>query len=245
VRYLVISDIHANLHALDAVLADARTLGYDGVLCLGDLVGYGANPGEVIGRVLELAPVAMVRGNHDKVCAGLEPAVLFNEIARRSIEWTRRELSKADLTTLINLPRGPRLVNDTVEICHGATFDEDHYVFGTDDAARSIDGASARICLFGHTHLPAIFTAADDPEATGNGLADDELALPRTGPALINVGSVGQPRDGDPRAAYGLLDLDRLTIRMRRTAYDIQGAQQRIMKAGLPPWLALRLERGQ
>jgi diadenosine tetraphosphatase ApaH/serine/threonine PP2A family protein phosphatase len=118
-------------------------------------------------------------------------------------------------------------------------------VFGQDDAARSLDAASARICLFGHTHLPAIFTGVDDPATTGDGLADDELALPRTGPALINVGSVGQPRDGDARAAYGLLDLEQMTIRMRRTPYDVQGAQKQIMKAGLPPWLALRLERGQ
>ena len=110
---------------------------------------------------------------------------------------------------LAALPKGPALVNDTLEICHGSPFDEDHYVFDQDDAARSIDAASARVCLFGHTHLPAVFTAADDPATTGNGLAEDEMRLPASGPALINVGSVGQPRDGDPRAAYGLIDLER------------------------------------
>jgi diadenosine tetraphosphatase ApaH/serine/threonine PP2A family protein phosphatase len=137
-------------------------------------------------------------------------------------------------------------VVDGLEVCHGAPFDEDHYVFDQDDAARAIEAANARICLFGHTHLPAIFTAANDPAtAGGEGLADDEMQLPATGPALVNVGSVGQPRDGDARAAYGVLDLARNTIRLRRVAYDVRAAQRKIMQAGLPQWLALRLERGQ
>jgi predicted phosphodiesterase len=245
VRYLILTDIHGNIHALDAVLADAATVGYDAALCLGDLVGYGADPAAVIARILALSPVAMVRGNHDKVAAGLEPAMLFNEVARRSIEWTQRVLSASERQALTELPKGPRLVTEELEICHGAPFDEDFYVFGQDDAARSLDSASARICLYGHTHLPAVFTTAEDPATSGNGLAEDELALPRAGPALINVGSVGQPRDGDPRAAYGLLDLDRQTIRLRRTPYDVHGAQRQIVNAGLPPWLALRLEKGQ
>jgi diadenosine tetraphosphatase ApaH/serine/threonine PP2A family protein phosphatase len=245
VRYLVITDIHGNVHALDAVLNDAAALGYDHALCLGDLVGYGADPGAVIERVRALAPLVIIRGNHDKVCAGLEPALFFNEVARRSIEWTQGVLSPEDLQYLAALPQGPRRVDDNVEICHGSPVDEDQYVFTQDDAARALTAASARLCLFGHTHLPAIFTAADDPATTGEDLEDDEMRLPATGPALINVGSVGQPRDGDARAAYGVLDLARGTIRLRRAVYDVQGAQRRIMAAGLPQWLALRLERGQ
>ncbi len=244
-RYLIISDIHGNLHALESVLRDAAAIGYDAVLCLGDLVGYGADPSAVIQRVREIAPVKIVRGNHDKVAAGLEPAVLFNEVARRSIEWTRQTVSAEELAYLTALPKGPVVVNEALEICHGSPFDEDHYVFDQDDAARSIDAATSRVCLFGHTHLPAVFTAADDPATTGNGLAEDEMRLPANGPALINVGSVGQPRDGDSRAAYGLIDLDKGTVRLRRTVYDVQGAQRKIMKAGLPQWLALRLEKGQ
>jgi predicted phosphodiesterase len=245
VRYLIISDIHGNVHALEAVLRDARELGFDATVCLGDLVGYGADPSAVIQGVRDIAPVAAVRGNHDKVCAGLEPAVLFNEVARRSIEWTRGVLTPDELAYLAALPKGPAVVSESLEICHGSPFDEDHYVFDQDDAARSIEASRARICLFGHTHLPAVFTAADDPATTGNGLAEDEMRLPASGPALVNVGSVGQPRDGDPRAAYGLLDLDKGTIRLRRTVYDVQGAQRKIMRAGLPQWLALRLEKGQ
>jgi diadenosine tetraphosphatase ApaH/serine/threonine PP2A family protein phosphatase len=150
-----------------------------------------------------------------------------------------------ELAYLAALPRGPAVVSEALEICHGSPFDEDHYVFDQDDAARAIEAASARLCLFGHTHLPAVFTAADDPATAGNGLPEDEMQLPARGPALINVGSVGQPRDGDPRAAYGLIDLDKGTIRLRRTVYDVQAAQKKIMKAGLPQWLALRLEKGQ
>jgi predicted phosphodiesterase len=244
-RYLVISDIHGNVHALDAVLADAASLGYDAALCLGDLVGYGADPSAVIERVTTLAPVTMVRGNHDKVAAGLEPATLFNDLARRSIEWTHDVLSPAELDMLAALPKGPALVNSDLEICHGATFDEDHYVFEVNDAARSIQSASAPWCLFGHTHLPAIFTGNENPATHAPDQADDELTLPVSGPALVNVGSVGQPRDGDSRAAYGLLDTERRTLRLRRTRYDVVAAQRRILKAGLPPWLALRLEKGQ
>ena len=244
-RYLIISDIHANRQAFDAVLADARVLGFDGTLCLGDLVGYGADPAAIIDGILALDPVGLIRGNHDKVCAGLEPATLFNDVARRAAEWTQTSLSATQHTYLSALPKGPRQITTTVEICHGAPFDEDHYVFEAIDAGRAMDAARGRLCFFGHTHLPSVFTTPQDPATRRDGLADDELALPRTGPALINVGSVGQPRDGDPRAAYGLLDLERATIRMRRVPYDIGGAQARILQAGLPPWLAHRLSRGQ
>jgi diadenosine tetraphosphatase ApaH/serine/threonine PP2A family protein phosphatase len=245
VRYLVLTDQHGNLHALDAVLADAKTVGYDRVLVLGDLVGYGADPSAVIERTIALAPEAIVRGNHDKVCAGLEPASLFNDVARRSIEWTASVLSPAELKYLAELPKGPKLVSPAVEICHGTPFDEDHYVFDAGDAARAIQAASAPICLYGHTHVPVVFASAAKPEPGRTDLADDEIELPTDGSVLINVGSVGQPRDGDARAAYGVLDLERRTIRLRRVVYDISGAQQRILEAGLPHWLAARLGRGQ
>ncbi len=244
-RYLVISDIHANAHALEAVLADAADLGYDATLCLGDLVGYGADPAAVIDRVFALAPVGLIRGNHDKVCAGLEPATLFNEVARKAADWTGQVLGAEAVAQLAALPKGPRVVAPMLEICHGAPFDEDHYVFDATDAGRAMDAAHGRICLFGHTHLPAVFTTPQDPATRTAGLADDELNLPVTGPALINVGSVGQPRDGDPRAAYGLLDMTRKTVQLRRVGYDVAGAQRRILDAGLPAWLAHRLAKGQ
>ena len=243
-RYLVLTDLHANLAALDAVLADAAPLGYDQVLVLGDLVGYGGDPAAVIDRTLALAPMTIVRGNHDKVCAGLESPLLFNDVARVAAEWTHETLDAAHLKAIADLPRGPVRVPTDIELCHGAPFDEDYYVFDESDAARALDAAGARLCLFGHTHVPALFATADDPFGDETDTAG-EFTLPATGPALINVGSVGQPRDRDPRAAYGILDLDRGTILLRRVAYDIAAAQASIAKAGLPAWLALRLERGQ
>jgi diadenosine tetraphosphatase ApaH/serine/threonine PP2A family protein phosphatase len=242
VRYLILTDLHANLPALEAVLADAAAIGYDAVLVLGDLVGYGGDPAAVLERTLALKPVGLIRGNHDKVCAGIEPSTSFNDVAKISIEWTAAILSAAHLKTLAELPIGPQHVPGDVEIAHGAPFDEDYYVFDTLDAARALDAASARICLVGHTHVPAVFAVTETPLSLSN---DGVLALPPAGGVLVNVGSVGQPRDGDPRAAYGLLDLGRKTLSLRRVAYDVGRAQQSILDAGLPPWLAWRLEQGQ
>ncbi|HXT71839.1 MAG TPA: metallophosphoesterase family protein [Vicinamibacterales bacterium] len=243
-RYLILSDLHANLQALDAVIEDAQAIGYDAVLVLGDLVGYGADPAAVIDRTLALEPAAMIRGNHDKVCAGIESPLLFNDAARVSAEWTAEVLDEEHLGVLRSLPKGPQLVNAGIEICHGTPFDEDHYVFDDHDASRAADSARARICLFGHTHVPAIYATAQDPVVAAPE-ATDLLRLPREAPALINVGSVGQPRDGDPRAAYGVLDLEAGTLQLRRVPYDIAAAQSAILTAGLPEWLAFRLERGQ
>jgi diadenosine tetraphosphatase ApaH/serine/threonine PP2A family protein phosphatase len=243
-RYLILSDLHANLPALDATLADALTVGYDEILVLGDLVGYGGDPAPVIDRTVSLSSRWMIRGNHDKVCAGIESPVLFNDVARAAAEWTHDTLDPDHLATLAQLPQGPMRVSPEIEICHGSPFDEDFYVFEEADAARAMASSEGRICLFGHTHVPTLFARADDP--FGNQIEGaDEYRLPVSGPALINVGSVGQPRDRDPRAAYGVLDTDRNTILLRRVTYDIAAAQASIMAAGLPAWLALRLERGQ
>ena len=243
-RYLVISDLHSNFPALAAVLDDAEDVGYDHVLVLGDLVGYGGDPAPVIERTLALASKTMIRGNHDKVCAGLEPPTLFNDVARVAAEWTHATLSPEHLKAVADLPKGPVLISPELEICHGAPFDEDYYVFEENDASRAMDAASARVCLFGHTHVPALFATSDDPFGRDSDVPG-EYPLPVAGPALINVGSVGQPRDRDPRAAYGVLDLSKRTIQLRRVEYDIGAAQASIVSAGLPPWLALRLERGQ
>lgn len=243
-RYLIISDIHANRHALEAVLADAAIRGYDATLCLGDIVGYGGDPAAALALTMALEPVGLIRGNHDKVCAGLEPATSFNDVARRAVEWTRQTLSGAELSTLAALPRGPVRITSDLEICHGAPFNEDHYVFDRSDAGRAMSSTSARLCLFGHTHLPALYSTPAHPVSYGD-RDNDEYQLPREGGVLINVGSVGQPRDGDPRAAYGLLDLERSTLQLRRVEYDVTGAQAAIRAAGLPAWLANRLATGE
>ena len=242
-RYLILSDLHSNLQALEAVLADASTVGFDEVLVLGDLVGYGGDPIAVIDRTLALKPKAIVRGNHDKVCAGLEPADAFNDVARVAAEWTASVLDPAHRQLLAHLPKGPIKVTADIEICHGAPFDEDYYVLDESDAEQALQSVGARLCLFGHTHVVTLFaTVADTFGEQTDRLG--EYYLPTKGPALINVGSVGQPRDRDPRAAYGILDMERGTIWLRRTAYDIRAAQERILEVGLPVRLALRLDQG-
>ena len=243
-RYLVLSDIHANLQALDAVLEDAGPLGYEAVLCLGDLVGYGANPGDVLARVLALEPAAIVRGNHDKVCAGLEPPAFFNEVAKTSVEWTRSVLTREETRLLAELPRGP-ISLETVEVCHGSPADEDGYVFDAEDALRAISVMSRPVCLFGHTQVPTILSDASAKLSARGQPHDRTVVLPKDARTLVNIGAVGQPRDGDSRAAYGIWDSEEHAIRMRRVRYDIRGAQQAILSAGLPAFLALRLERGQ
>ena len=240
-RYLILSDLHANLPALEAVLDNAAG-GYDAVLVLGDLVGYGADPSAVLSQTLALEPVGLIRGNHDKVCAGLEPSTSFNDIARISIEWTAETLSASELKTLAELRKGPQQIPGGIEIAHGAPFDEDYYVFDTADAARALQAASARLCLIGHTHVPGIYATG---ELSAGAVEGNTVRLPATGQVLANVGSVGQPRDGDPRAAYGLLDLAKKTLSMRRVKYDVERAQQSILQAGLPSLLAWRLEEGQ
>ena len=155
-RYLVLSDIHANIDALDAVLESVGDGAYDRVIVLGDLVGYGAEPNLVVDRVRELDPVAIVRGNHDKVAAGLASSEGFNPTAQRSAEWTREALT-ADVARLPRRARrrGPPCSTNLVEICHGSPADEDAYIFGELDAADALLAARMPLCLFGHTHLPA------------------------------------------------------------------------------------------
>jgi predicted phosphodiesterase len=243
VRYLVLSDIHANLHALDAVLADAAGHGYDQVVVLGDLVGYGGDPAAAIATTMALRPAAMIRGNHDKVVAGLAPATDFSRDARAAAEWTSARLTKDDIEALAALPMGPKEVTSELTICHGAPFDEDYYIFSTGDARRAMRHTPARLSLFGHTHVPAVFSTTDIITAPSD--AAPEVRLPKRGQLLVNVGSVGQPRDGDPRAAYGILDTSAEALHLRRVEYDISGAQSRIRDAGLPEWLADRLAVGR
>jgi diadenosine tetraphosphatase ApaH/serine/threonine PP2A family protein phosphatase len=249
-RYLVISDIHGNLQALEAVLADARRARFDHVLCLGDLVGYGADPEAVVSTILGHTPQTVIRGNHDKVAAGLTPSWDFHDQARLAIEWTTAALSAQTLARLAALPMGPLDAAPGLRICHGAPFDEDHYIFDAHDASRALAHGGVALTLFGHTHVPAAFAATrrgvelllPDLDPT----QPDTQVLPwdRSRAMLVNVGAVGQPRDGDPRAAYGIVDDTREVIEFRRVDYDVKTAQERILAAGLPERLASRLDRG-
>jgi predicted phosphodiesterase len=247
-RYLVLSDIHSNLEALDAVLRAAAAHKYDAVLVLGDLVGYGADPNAVVERIRALKPVASVRGNHDKVAAGLDTAEDFNPMARAAATWTQDALSKTTLDYLRELPEGPTIVDDFIEICHGSPLDEDLYVVADIDAARSIAVSQRRLCLFGHTHV-ALCGRMDaqnrlEIEAP-QGHPEFETVLEDDAKYLVNPGSVGQPRDGDPRAAYAIADVARHAVTLYRVTYPIEVAQKKILDAGLPPPLAYRLAMGR
>jgi predicted phosphodiesterase len=247
-RYLILSDIHSNLEALDAVLRAAAAQRCDATLVLGDLVGYGADPNAVVDRVRELEPVAIVRGNHDKVAAGLDNAEDFNPMARAAAQWTRDALTPSTLEFLRDLPAGPLIVDEAIEICHGSPLDEDLYVVADLDAARSITVARRPICLFGHTHV-ALSARMDSQRRleidAPQGHPEFEIAVDGDARYLINPGSVGQPRDGDARAAYAIADLERKRVTLYRVAYPIEAAQKKILDAGLPQMLAYRLGMGR
>lgn len=245
-RYLVLSDIHANLEAFDAVLAAAPSDTYDRVLVLGDLVGYGADPNAVVDRVRALDPLAVIRGNHDKAACGLDDGSSFNQIARFAATWTGDTLTAANRKYLHDLPTGPVVIDDRVEICHGAPFDEDHYIFDGNDARRAIDSSRRPLCLFGHTHLPVIFF--DEKGQIGGAMPEDArhpVVLRDGMKFLVNVGSVGQPRDGDPRAGYATYDSDVPALVLHRVSYPVEVAQRKIVAAGLPHTLANRLAIGR
>jgi diadenosine tetraphosphatase ApaH/serine/threonine PP2A family protein phosphatase len=257
VTYLIISDIHGNLEALDATLSAAGPC--DRVLVLGDLVGYGADPNAVIERVRALPSCTVIRGNHDKVAAGVDTVEGFNRLARQAIEWTADALTSENRAWLAALPKGPVVVDDQIEICHGTPFDEDVYVFDEMDALRSVDAASRPICLFGHTHVPAMFRLGppgagnSPPGRTGRELDTTvpirgfpfRLELEDRSRYLLNCGAVGQPRDLDARAAFGMFDGEAQCLTFLRTAYDITTAQEKIVQAGLPEVLAQRLAVGR
>ncbi|HEY8550057.1 MAG TPA: metallophosphoesterase family protein [Vicinamibacterales bacterium] len=247
-RYLVLTDIHGNLDALDTVLTEAGPV--DGYLVLGDVVGYGADPNGVINRIRELEPDMLIRGNHDKVAAGIEIPESFNPAALRAAQWTHDTLTPENRAWLQQLPAGPALVDDLVEICHGTPEDEDEYLFGPNEARHAFAAARRPVCLFGHTHVPACYVTSEErpdhilvAEPTRDGPV--ELRFEPGLRYLINPGAVGQPRDGDARAAYAIYDSERRTLTMNRVPYPVERAQAAILAAGLPEILAKRLALGR
>jgi len=245
-RYLIIADIHGNIDALEMVLAAAQGR-WDRLLVLGDLVGYGGAPNEVVDRIRDLNPAAIIRGNHDKAACGLEDGSNFNHVARVAASWTYESLTPINRQYLRELPAGPEAIDDRVEICHGAPFDEDHYIFDGEEALRAIVASSRPVCLFAHTHLPVVFQYEHEMFEGFVPQGDEPTSLPLHAEAqyLINVGSVGQPRDGDPRAAFGVYDDASQSLALTRVVYPVDAAQRRILNAGLPASLANRLAVGR
>jgi predicted phosphodiesterase len=246
-RLLVLSDVHANATALSAVLSACEGQ-WDQAACLGDLVGYGPDPNEVVEEVRGLA-AAIVRGNHDKAACGLGDLDEFNPIARSAIEWTRRQLSPENLRYLSELPAGPLPLNGFT-LVHGALHDEDEYVFVPEQAIDALLLAPGALTLFGHTHIQGGFCYGDGGTETlalklPRGAARlVELRLESGSRYLLNPGSIGQPRDGDARAAFAIVDSDHEVVQFWRVPYDIGLVQERMRCANLPEPLALRLAAG-
>ena len=250
-RILVLSDIHANLEALDACLASAPS--FDMVVNLGDIVGYGASPNEVTERSRELGKT-FVRGNHDKAATGVMELNDFNPMAAAAALWTREELSLDNLEWLRALPHGPVSVPEfpQVQLVHGSPHDEDEYVVSLGDALAPLIALNTPLTFFGHTHLQGGFFAngssADGFRPEYRTVGQQETVAMQLKPStryLINPGSVGQPRDGDWRAAFALFDTDAQVIHFHRTPYNLKSAQDRIFAANLPARLATRLASGR
>ena len=250
-RILLISDIHSNLEALDACLSAAPP--HDAIVNLGDIVGYGASPNEVTGRVRELGGT-LVRGNHDKVVAGLEDVENFNPIAGLAALWNRGQLTTDNLEWLKALPQGPIVLADLpgIQFVHGSPEDEDRYVVTIQDALPSLIDSEASVTFFGHTHvqgaflLKAGFGETMHPEYGSVGQNETrDFQLDTGAHYLINPGSIGQPRDGDWRAAFALFDSATRAVTFCRAPYDLRSAQDKIFAANLPARLATRLAAGR
>ena len=244
-RFLILSDIHANWEALTAVLRDAAAGQYQAILCLGDIVGYGPNPNEVTAWVRAHVDVA-IRGNHDKACSGISAFSSFNSAAQCSSRWTRSELLDEHVDWLINLDRGPVLVED-FDLVHGAPDDEDRYMFHEHEAEIGLRCAAEQLTFFGHTHVQGGFIG--EPhwrhfEVSRLNVFPSQIAIVPDRKYLLNPGAVGQPRDGDARAAYCIYDSTMRVVEFYRIDYDIRTVQDKILAVGLPEELAFRLASG-
>jgi predicted phosphodiesterase len=246
-RFLILSDIHANLTALQAAIAAVEGR-WDRALCLGDVVGYGPDPNEALDLVRSLNPV-MIRGNHDKAACGVTDASDFNPVARTAAEWTTAQLRPENLTLLRELPMGPVQVN-SITLVHGAVADEDEYVFAPGQALDGLLESPSSVTFFGHTHFQGGFSYRGTQLEVIQmkplpGANFSALELEEGTRYLLNPGSIGQPRDGDPRAAFAIADMDHRVTEFWRVPYDVAAAQARMREAKLPEVLVQRLTFGR
>jgi len=245
-RYLIVSDMHGNWDAFDTVLRKVDPKSFDTILVLGDLVGYGAAPNRVVDAVRRLpGNVVSIHGNHDKVVAGIDDGSNFNFAALTAARWTAEHLKPENLQFVRDLPEGPVEVAPKVFICHGSPLDEDTYVFSNYDAYEVFEGFDAWVTFFGHTHIPSLFTRKSGNIEVGvlRG-RQGEIQLDPECRYLINPGSIGQPRDRDPKASYLVYDDEKQLVTWHRLSYPIEIAQKRIHKVELPRVLADRLALG-
>ena len=240
-RYVVLSDIHANLEALEAVLEEIEGIEHDGVVCLGDIVGYGPDPGPVVELVRDRSAVT-VRGNHDNAAIDRREEAFFNDWAAAAIRWTREQLSDGDQAYLGGLPY-TATIGDALLVHSSPSKPEAwRYVLGTADATAEFDAFDERICLIGHSHVPMLVAKLEERVWE---LVLSEVSFTPGMRLIANVGSVGQPRDRDVRASFAVLDLDEGTLGIRRVAYNAEKTAGKIIDAGLPRFLGERLLVGQ
>lgn len=253
VRLLLVSDIHANLAALDAVLADADRRGFDAVHCLGDALGYGPNPREVLAALQERGATCVL-GNHDAWALGFsrgETPVKRDGIVGQALTWQLSRLTPNELGFLASWPDGRDETIDgvSVRLRHGSPSSYLEYVDSLASARESFARWNGRVCCVGHTHLPAVYATLQGPP--GDWLRHQSLSaggrfpVPPSARVILNPGSVGQPRDGDARASYGVLDLARGVFEVVRVAYDVARTQADVRGANLPDVLAARLAVGK
>ena len=241
--FAVFSDIHSNLEALAAVLEDIATHGVRRMVCLGDIVGYAANPGKCVNRIRKLG-CAVIRGNHDEAASGNCSLEDMRDVAKTGIEFSRRKLTPAQREWLAGLPIAA--TDGQCEFVHASLYNPSSwpYIFGAEDAMEHFTVQRCRIAFCGHTHVPMVAHL----NGTGNlrfARGRGRVPLFPGGKTLVNVGSVGQPRDGQPQACYVLCDPDADTVEFRRVDYDIARTRRKIMRAKLPRALAERLARGE
>jgi diadenosine tetraphosphatase ApaH/serine/threonine PP2A family protein phosphatase len=240
VRYAVLSDIHGNLEALGAVLRDAAAHAAD-VLCLGDVVGYGADPGPCVDLVAARAR-ATVAGNHEHAVIGRLDLGWFNRYARVAAEWTRERIDADCAAYLGALPLTAEVEDATLVHASPRQPEEWDYLVSAGDGLGAFEAFATRLCFVGHSHVPAVWSLGSSGPDYARG--DVEVTLDAGRRYIVNVGSVGQPRDRDPRAAYALWDVEARRISVRRVAYDVATARGKIEAAGLPRLLADRLAAG-
>jgi diadenosine tetraphosphatase ApaH/serine/threonine PP2A family protein phosphatase len=238
-RYAVLGDIHGNIYALEAVLEAIKKDAVDSILCIGDLVGYGANPKECIQSVREHVR-CVVAGNHDFAVAGKLDASCFNPEARIAVNWTRERLSEEEKTYLAELSLTDAF--DGVSLVHSTPYhpEDFFYVQTLLDAALAFSSMETKLAFVGHSHVPVVFVNSKPVDF----FLRAEFDVPDSAEMIVNVGSVGQPRDLDPRACYAMLDTDQRMVFMRRVEYDVRAAAEAILAGGLPVGNANRLVIG-
>ncbi len=240
-----ISDIHANLDALEVVLEHIDGQAVDRVICLGDIVGYGPQPNECVQRVRERCARAVV-GNHDHAAVGLLDTLAFNEYARAAADWTSEALDGSAVEYLSGLPLSLEL--DGMRLVHASPEDPEAwtYVLSFHEAERQFRGFTERICFIGHSHLPVVIEEDGDGrlEALQFHAGGEPLSLAPERRYIVNVGSVGQPRDRDPRAGYTVYDDESFSVSLFRLEYPVEEVQRKVLAAGLPEFLAMRLAAG-